>query len=83
MQIGQIDFIESVLLEKLSVSNAHRLTGGEDQNFVLESDILGKLSKIWFSCEKNFSAVDFLCDPRYIRWNRMFLSVHHKKVIQE
>lgn len=83
VQMGQINFIESVLPKTLSVSNAHHLTGGEDQNFVLESDILGKLSKIWFSCEKTFSSVDFLCDPRYIRWNRMFFSVHHKKVIQK
>ena len=79
--VGQINFIESVLPEKLSVSNTHPLREGEDQNFVFESDILGKVSRVWFSCERTFSSVDFLCNPRYIRWNRIFFPIHHKKVV--
>ena len=73
---GQISVIESPLSEKLYVSNVSVLTGGEDQNLVSEQDILGRVSRVWFSCEKTLPVIVFLCDPRYIRWNRMFFSVH-------
>ena len=73
---GQINIIESRLSEELNVSNALTLTGGEDQNLVFESDILGRVNRVWFSCEKTMSIIAFLCDPRYIRWNRVFFPVH-------
>ena len=73
---GQINVIESRFSEKLSVSNPLTLTGGEDQNLVLEADILGRVSRVWLSCEKTMPVIAFLCDPRYIRWNRIFFKVH-------
>ena len=52
---------------------------GEDQNLVFFPDILGRLSYVWFSCEKNLKIIPSLCDFRTIRWNRTLFSVHHRK----
>ena len=37
-------------------------------------NLLGKATYVWLSCEKTLSQVNFICDPRYIRWQRFF---HH------
>lgn len=76
VEAGQINTIEGSLSRQLGVNNAKALTGGRDENLVLESDILGKVSRVWFSCEKTLTGVPFLCDPRYIRWNRTFFPIH-------
>ncbi len=76
---GQIRVIEGRLSKSLSVHNAKALTGGEDKNLVQEKDILGRLSRIWFSCKKTINSVPFLCDPRYMRWDRTFFPVHHRQ----
>ena len=76
---GQIRIIEGPLSHSLSVYNALALKEGEDQNLVREQDILGRLSRVWFSCEKTIRSVPFLCDPRYMRWNRMFFPIHHRR----
>ena len=52
---------------------------GENQNLVFFPDILGRLSYVWFSCEKNLKIIPSLCDFRTIRWNRTLFSVHHRK----
>ena len=75
---GQVSIVEGVL-STLSVSNAEALKGGWDENLVLEKYILGRLSRVWFSCEKTIKYVSFLCDPRYMRWNRVFYPVHHRE----
>ncbi|MDE0518719.1 MAG: signal peptidase I [Oligoflexia bacterium] len=75
--IGQINVIEGPLSKELSVSNAEALTGGKDENLVFELDILGRVSRIWFSCEKTLTKLSILCDPRYIRWDRTFFSIYH------
>ena len=75
---GQINLIESRSLSaKISVSNAQALTEGKDENLVFEPDILGRVSRVWFSCEKKLAITSFLCDPRYIRWDRTFFPVHY------
>ncbi len=74
---GQINVIEGSLSAQLSVSNEHTLTGGKDENLVFEGDILGKISYVWFSCEKTMKVFSVLCDPRYIRWNRTFFPIHY------
>ena len=74
---GRINVIEDRLLATLSVSNAQVLIGGKDENMVFELDILGRVSRVWFSCEKTMTLVFFLCDPRYMRWGRTFFRVHH------
>ena len=76
VQAGQISAIEGPLSSKLRVRNAKALSGGWDENLVFEPDILGRVSRVWFSCEKNL--LSLICDPRYIRWGRTFLLVHRR-----
>ncbi len=35
-------------------------------------NLLGRASFVWLSCEQTLSQVNFICDPRYIRWHRFF-----------
>ena len=74
---GQIKVIEGRLSATLSVSNAQELIGGKDENMVFEPDILGRVGRVWFSCEQTMRLVSFLCDPRYMRWGRTFFRVQH------
>ena len=75
----QVTVLKGPLSQILSVSNKQALKGGEDQNLVLEKTILGRLSRIWFSCEKILRYAPFFCDPRHMRWNRTFYPVHHRQ----
>ena len=77
VRAGQISVIEGPLSAELSVSNAQILIEGKDENMVSELDILGKVSWVWFSCEKPLIGVSFLCDPRYMRWSRTFFPIHY------
>ena len=77
VSVGQINMIEGPLSKKLSISNAQALIGGKDENLVFELDILGRVSRVWFSCEKTLTRLSFLCDPRYIRWDRTFFSIYY------
>lgn len=74
---GQINVIEGALSKVLSVSNGKDFVGGKDENMVFELDILGRVSRVWFSCERTMTFVSFLCDPRYMRWDRTFFRIHH------
>lgn len=38
-------------------------------------NILGRAFGVWLSCEKAFFSIRLLCDPRTIRWKRMFRGV--------
>jgi len=73
---GQVNAIESPLSQELNVSNNLSFAGGKDENLVFYDDILGRVSHVWFSCEKNIKVLNVFCDPRYIRWGRTFLSIH-------
>ena len=46
------------------------------KNLVSEKHILGLVKMVWFSCEKTMPFLSFLCDPRFMRWNRTFHIVH-------
>ncbi|MEQ1664769.1 MAG: signal peptidase I [Bdellovibrionales bacterium] len=35
-------------------------------------NLWGKAQYVWLSCEKTLSNVNFICDPKTIRWNRFF-----------
>ena len=76
VEAGQISIIEGTLSKKLGVGNGNALTGGRDENLVSESDILGRLSRVGFSCEQVLTVSAFLCDPRSIRWGRTFTPVY-------
>ena len=77
---GQVVVLEGLLSKKLKVQNKQAMQGGLDENLVAEQDILGRLSRVWFSCERTVRSVPFLCDPRLMRWNRTFYPVHHRVV---
>ena len=72
---GHINAIEGNFPSSVSVRNAQALHSGKDENLVLKSDIIGRVQRVWFSCERTVSFADFLCDPRFIRWGRTFRSV--------
>ena len=38
-------------------------------------NIMGKAFGIWLSCEESFFSLRLLCDPRTMRWGRMFRSI--------
>lgn len=48
----------------------------EDKRFVPHENLVGKAMFVWLSCEKTMPVLSFLCDPRHVRWNRFFHSVH-------
>jgi signal peptidase I len=35
-------------------------------------NLLGSARIVWLSCEKTISNTNFICDPRFIRWQRIF-----------
>ena len=72
-----VTVLEGPLSQKLKVQNLKTLKGGEDKNLVLEKHILGRVSRVWFSCGKTLKSVPFLCDPRYIRWDRTLYPVRN------
>ena len=52
---GQINKIEGNFPSSLNVRNAQTLHSGTDENLVLESDIIGRVQRVWFSCERTLS----------------------------
>lgn len=43
--------------------------------FVPVKNLIGRAGAIWLSCENTLPAAPFICDPKTIRWNRLFTSV--------
>lgn len=43
--------------------------------FVKEDIIVGKAWKVWLSCEQTLESASFICDPKQIRWQRLFKAV--------
>jgi signal peptidase I len=37
--------------------------------------LVGPASLVWLSCENTLTSVSYICDPREIRWKRLFTSV--------
>jgi len=44
--------------------------------FVSENNLVGRVSRIWLSCDKSLENEDVLCDPRSIRFDRLLRGVH-------
>lgn len=43
--------------------------------FVPLKNLIGRAGSIWLSCENTLPAAPFICDPKTIRWERLFSSV--------
>lgn len=43
--------------------------------FVKEDLIVGQAWKIWLSCDETLESASFICDPKQIRWQRLFKAV--------
>ncbi len=48
-------------------SNDSRMWG-----YVPMNNILGKAMFVWLSCDETLPVLTFLCDPREVRWGRLF-----------
>lgn len=44
--------------------------------FVPEKNLIGRAGAIWLSCENTLPAAPFICDPKTVRWSRIFSSVY-------
>lgn len=47
----------------------------EDKKFIPQSQIVGRVERVLWSCDEKLSLVPFFCDPRTIRFGRVLLSV--------
>jgi signal peptidase I len=55
--------------------NRDQSSDGRVWGFVPEKYLVGPASVIWLSCENTLTSVSYICDPRQIRWQRLFNSV--------
>jgi signal peptidase I len=55
--------------------NRDQSSDGRVWGFVPEKYLVGPASVIWLSCENTLTSVSYICDPRQIRWKRLFNSV--------
>ncbi|MEY4616060.1 MAG: hypothetical protein RJB66_1020 [Pseudomonadota bacterium] len=44
--------------------------------FVPEKNLIGRAGAIWLSCENTLPAAPFICDPKTVRWERVFSTVY-------
>lgn len=44
--------------------------------FVNQDAIIGRASMVWLSCDETLPLIPFLCDPRKVRWSRLFHFIH-------
>jgi len=52
--------------------NRDQSSDGRVWGFVPEKYLVGPASVIWLSCENTLTSVSYICDPRQIRWQRLF-----------
>lgn len=79
---GELSLIENKKYSQiLSVRNDQNFTGGKDAHLVFKLDVLGRVSRVLWSCKNNIFT--FFCNPTNIRWNRMFFPVYHKGLIKK
>lgn len=55
--------------------NRDQSSDGRVFGYVPEKYLVGPASVIWLSCESTLTSVSYICDPRQIRWKRLFNSV--------
>ena len=55
--------------------NSHDSRRWGQSPFMPIENVLGRAMFVWLTCDKTFDSVKALCDPRTIRWNRLFHSV--------
>lgn len=52
--------------------NRDQSSDGRVFGYVPEKYLIGPASVIWLSCESTLTSVSYICDPRQIRWKRLF-----------
>lgn len=52
--------------------NRDQSSDGRVWGFVQENYLIGPASLVWLSCENTLTSVSYICDPRQIRWKRLF-----------
>lgn len=52
--------------------NRDQSSDGRVWGTVPEKYLIGPASYIWLSCENTLTSVSYICDPREIRWKRLF-----------
>ena len=55
--------------------NRDQSSDGRVWGTVPEKYLVGPASIIWLSCENTLTSISYICDPREIRWKRLFNSV--------
>jgi len=55
--------------------NREQSSDGRVWGFVPEKYLVGPASVIWLSCANTLTSVSYICDPRQIRWQRIFNTV--------
>ena len=44
--------------------------------FVPYKNLLGRAALIWMSCDETLPSMSYMCDPKTMRWARIFRSIH-------
>lgn len=55
--------------------NRDQSSDGRVWGFVPEKYLVGPAWAIWLSCENTLTSMSYVCDPRQIRWQRLFNTV--------
>lgn len=55
--------------------NRDQSSDGRVFGYVPDKYLIGPASLIWLSCENTLTSVSYICDPRQIRWKRLFNTV--------
>lgn len=55
--------------------NRDQSNDGRVWGFVPEKYLVGPAATIWLSCENTLESMTYICDPRQIRWQRLFKAV--------